>query len=272
MYFRADEPQPKFPEINHHKKYQKLVSRPTGLLTFHSPEKIQMYMICEGIGSAVWLMSHVPLWAAYLATALAKVAASQQEGSPAQKSCLPTSPGHHSLPRTSARLGDIAGSWLQNHASNIRFCCWEDESMGTGCSCHGRKGRAWAGWEGLVLADSFSASAQELLPQELGPFWGPNCLFGNQHAAHTQIQKCCFQLSFVIDLKPWSSHPRQSASLSELLVPSRWLPPKRNENFKRNNTGRDKDNWKRSNSTSKLQITFLQQRPRCLWTLGMHWR
>lgn len=58
VYVRADEPQPKFPEINH-KECQEPVSRPQEPVThLHSHEKNQMYMIWEGTGSAVWLMSH----------------------------------------------------------------------------------------------------------------------------------------------------------------------------------------------------------------------
>lgn len=128
---------------------------------------MQTYTVCEGIGSVVWPMSPMPFWAAHLATSPAKAAcctsSSCQEGSPAREPCLPTSPGHQHT-RASAWVGDTAGSWLLHCASNTGSCCREDESMGTGCSWHSVKGRGWAGWEVLVLADTFFASGQELLP------------------------------------------------------------------------------------------------------------
>lgn len=173
----------------------------------------------EGTESVVRPMSPMPFQVAYLSTAPAKAAcctsSSCQEGNPAWEPCLPASPGHDHT-RASAWLGDTAGSWLPNCASNTGSSCQEDENMGTGCSWYRAKGRGWAGWEVLVLADTFFVSGQKLLSQESGPFWGPGCLFGNHptRCIHSNLKKLFTPLLFLIDLKPWSSHSSLPVSLS----------------------------------------------------------
>lgn len=202
--------------MNHSLNMQKLTTtkRPTGLLTSHSREKTQLYMICKGTELAVWLMSPKLFWVAYLAIAPAKVAApssSWHGGSPAMESCLPTitSPELLHSYETLLTLGFKTVKAKLDFAVE-RTAEWEQAAPAMGET----EEVEVAGGGGLVVADTFSASAQKLLPNG-GPFGVPiSSLAIHQHAAYTQIQKRCVHLSFAMDLKPWSSHHRQPAALS----------------------------------------------------------
>lgn len=215
MYIRTDEPQPKFPEINHNKECQEPISRPTDLLTFHSHKKIRCIWpvrargqlhgwwlpavmgcrLCNGTGKSFllgWVIS--------------------AGGKFHIESSLPTSPEHHHQPRASVQLGNISGSWFQSCTRNIRMCCWEDEILGT--LLKREEGelavRVW-----YLLTPFLPLSlAQDLLPQNKGPFGVASASLAiYPHIADTKIHWSCFYLSFEIDLKPWSSHTKHPASL-----------------------------------------------------------
>lgn len=180
-------------QMNHSLNMQKLTTtkRPTGLLTSHSREKTQMYMICKGTELAVWLMSPKLFWVAYLAIAPAKVAApssSWHGGSPAMESCLPiiTSPELLHSHETLLTLGFKTVKARLDSAVE-RTAEWEQAApaMGEREEVEVAGGGPGGCWHLFCLCPETAA--------QRGPFWGPNFLFGNPPTCciHSNSEKRC---------------------------------------------------------------------------------
>lgn len=137
--------------------------------------KNQMYMIWEGTGSAVWLMSHgcdglqIAQWNRQ--KLLARVSHLSRREVPHRilLAHLPrTLPPAQSFCTAGKQLWFLVSKLSKEH-QNLLLRGWKH---GDNLLLSQRKGKGWAGWESLVFADAFSASvsAQDLLPQNQGPF------------------------------------------------------------------------------------------------------
>lgn len=191
-------------------------------------------MICTVSGTAHESVQ----WAAHLTRALGQVTSAG--GKSTWKSFVPNPQD------TTTRPGLLHG-WetllaLGFKTVNIRSCCWEGESMGICWSCDGGKGKelSWLG------GPSAHPGTRAFLGSQF-----PFCQSTNTDGiAYTQIQKICFHPSLVIDLKPWSFHPRQPF-LPELTAGTTSMNPS-----KKKQELRKKQHRQRQRQQDQIQFSF----------------
>lgn len=235
-----------------------------GSSVFPLPWKKQIYMICEGTRSSVWLMAHGHDGLQTMQWNPQRLLAGMSHLSRRE---VPHRILFASLPRTppAAQSFCTAGkhlcflvSKLHKEHQNVLLREWKNGDNLFSATEKGKR-LSWL-WESGVCWQLFCLC---LLPKSYYPrIRGPQVPLWQ--STNTLQSLKFIKVSFICPLKFISSLklPPQASCLPQVTAGTIQVPAKGNRSFKRSNTG--KDNWSRSNSPSEPKVTFISPaRPCC---------